>query len=866
MTEETLFALALEKQTPTERSAFLEEACGGDAALRQRVEALLNTHDKAGAFLERPAVEQLAAAGPPRGRHDPAATQAEALDFLQPADKPGSLGRLGHYEVQGVVGHGGMGVVLKAFDDKLHRVVAIKVMAVELAASATARLRFIREARAAAAVCHEHVVTIHAVEEDHRPPYLVMQFVEGVSLQEKLDRGGPLGVKEILRIGTQIAEGLAAAHKHGLVHRDVKPANILLENGVERVKITDFGLARAADDARLTQSGVIAGTPEYMSPEQADGKNVDHRSDLFSLGSVLYACCTGRSPFRASSTAAALRRVCDDTPRPIREINPEIPDFLCDVIAKLHAKDPADRFQNAAEVADLLGRHLAHLQQPATVPMPPPVKTPQAVEARATPRPNARRSRLPYVLVGAVVLLVLGFCMAPVAGVALIMVWGFMPNAPSPNGPVGMSSMDAEVGESLQARRPDDTKLSGEAFVILARDSKAERPFAALADAVAGAQSGDVIEIRDNGPFVSGPITIDKALSIRAGEGSRPILILSSGAQPLWQPLFKATAPLVLEGLDLEIHDGPPLRTENKQMGFFIINELVLVHVKDASFHALNCRFGLKRQDGTPYALACVVAYGASTVEMRNCTRLTSGDFLSLRRLAAKARFTVENCLIAGDGGGILAGDIQDWADVRLSVRHSSFSPTSYFPLHLSFSPKPEILNRQAAAGQVEFSANVVVGAPLLCTQVVDKDAKPLTALEVEDQLCRLVTFHEEQNLYSVQPPNEFLWLQTNYAAGKPGNLQTLADWESFWGLKNTGSIQGQVRFKKDIPRNYKGDPIPDDFRLADDSPAKGVGKGGKDLGAGVDLVGPGAAYERFKKTPEYQQWLKDLGQMTGTK
>src|SRR5262249_39317056 len=146
--------------------------------------------------------------------------------------------------------------------------------------------------RAAAAVTHDHIVTIHAVDGAGPLPYLVMQFVAGVSLQDRLDRTGPLQIHEVLRIGMQTASGLAAAHTHGLVHRDVKPANILLENGVERVKLTDFGLARAADDASLTQSGTVAGTPSFMSPEQAEGKSVDHRSDLFSLGSVLYAMCT----------------------------------------------------------------------------------------------------------------------------------------------------------------------------------------------------------------------------------------------------------------------------------------------------------------------------------------------------------------------------------------------------------------------------------------------------------------------------------------------------------------------------------------------------------------------------------------------
>jgi WD40 repeat protein len=195
-----------------------------------------------------------------------------------------------------------------------------------------------------------------------------MQFIDGPTLQAKLDRTGPPPVKEVLRIGFQVAAGLAAAHAHGLVHRDVKPANILLENGVERVKITDFGLARAVDDASLTQSGVIAGTPTYMSPEQANGTKVDQRSDLFSLGSVLYTLCAGHVPFRADTTMAVLQRVCYDTPRPVREVNADIPGWLEAIIARLHAKDPAGRFQTAAEVAELLGRHLAHLQQPSDPP------------------------------------------------------------------------------------------------------------------------------------------------------------------------------------------------------------------------------------------------------------------------------------------------------------------------------------------------------------------------------------------------------------------------------------------------------------------------------------------------------------------
>jgi len=197
-----------------------------------------------------------------------------------------------------------------------------------------------------------------------------MEFIAGPTLQEKLDQSGPLDVLDVIRIGQQIASGLAGAHALGLIHRDIKPANILLENGVERVKITDFGLARTIDDASLTASGVIAGTPQYMAPEQARGEAVDHRCDLFSLGSVLYAMCTGHSPFRAETFMAAWRRLCMDEPRPIRETNPDVPEWLAEIIEKLHAKQPRDRFQSAEEVSDLLARHLAHLQQPTVAPRP----------------------------------------------------------------------------------------------------------------------------------------------------------------------------------------------------------------------------------------------------------------------------------------------------------------------------------------------------------------------------------------------------------------------------------------------------------------------------------------------------------------
>lgn len=298
------------------------------------------------------------------------------LDFLGPTDDPQMLGRFAGYEISGVVGWGGMGIVLKGLDPALNRYAAIKVLAPHFASSSASRQRFAREAQAAAAVVHDNVIAIHGVSEFNGLPYLVMPYMKGISLQKRIDREGPLTIEEILRIALQTARGLAAAHHQGLVHRDIKPGNILLPENVERVLITDFGLARAADDASLTRSGVIAGTPQYMSPEQARGEAVDHRSDLFSLGCVIYAMSVGHVPFRAETPYGILRRITDTPHRPLQQIRSDVPGWMCVIVDRLLQKNAADRFASASDVACLLEDCLAHVQQPTQKPLPAGVKPP----------------------------------------------------------------------------------------------------------------------------------------------------------------------------------------------------------------------------------------------------------------------------------------------------------------------------------------------------------------------------------------------------------------------------------------------------------------------------------------------------------
>ncbi len=270
--------------------------------------------------------------------------------FAPPAD-PAEIGQLGPYRVLKQLGHGGMGAVYLGLDERLGRKLALKVMLPQYAANPAAKERFLREARAAAQITHDNVVTVYEADERDGVPFIAMQFLQGYALDEYLKKKGNPSIPQILRIARETAAGLAAAHKIGLVHRDIKPANLWLEAPNGRVKVLDFGLARPVDaESELTKSGAIIGTPAYMSPEQGRGQKVDARTDLFSLGAVLYRLCTGKLPFEGSNVMAILMALGTDEPTPVRELNPNVPEPLALLIHQLLAKKAADRPQTADEV------------------------------------------------------------------------------------------------------------------------------------------------------------------------------------------------------------------------------------------------------------------------------------------------------------------------------------------------------------------------------------------------------------------------------------------------------------------------------------------------------------------------------------
>jgi formylglycine-generating enzyme required for sulfatase activity/serine/threonine protein kinase len=355
-------------------------------------------------------------AGWRQGTTDTAAGAAPAagpkLTFLAGPQSPDELGRLGGFRVLRLLGEGGMGLVLEAEDPGLKRRVALKVMRPEVATHPQARERFLREARATAALTHDHVITIHQVGEDNGVPFLAMSLLKGETLEARLQREGRLPIPEVVRIGREIAEGLVAAHAAGLVHRDVKPANVWLEAPKGRVKLLDFGLARAQTTTdRLTRTHVVLGTPAYLAPEQASGK-AEPGSDLFSLGVVLFEMAAGRRPFDGPDLMALVVQMATQEPLPLKKVRPEVPARLSDLVKRLLAGKPVQRPASAQVVS----QELAALEGPAisTPPAPSPLSVSRTAEAPRS-RPSVGRKRgWSGVAVAGTLLVLLGLAAATV--------------------------------------------------------------------------------------------------------------------------------------------------------------------------------------------------------------------------------------------------------------------------------------------------------------------------------------------------------------------------------------------------------------------------------------------------------------------
>src|SRR5215467_6998256 len=336
---EQLVSLALQRAA-NERAEFIREACAGEEDLRVEVESLLASHGKEDGYLAEA----------------PTILAAQLLAESKSLAVDPFVGRvLSHYRLDERLGAGGMGVLYRATDLKLGRAVAIKLLARHLVSDETAKARFVREARAASALDHPNIATIHEIGEEDGELFIAMALYEGETLKQRLEKGR-LDVKEALEVLRQVALGLEAAHRAGIVHRDIKPANVLITS-TGTVKILDFGVAKLVSDSQaqtMTQAGQAMGTMLYMSPEQLRGELVDARNDLWSLGVLAYEVLAGVSPFETDSSAATVARILHEEPPSLAAV-PGVPDWLAQLVSQLLRKNPAERPQTASEVLRRLG-------------------------------------------------------------------------------------------------------------------------------------------------------------------------------------------------------------------------------------------------------------------------------------------------------------------------------------------------------------------------------------------------------------------------------------------------------------------------------------------------------------------------------
>jgi serine/threonine-protein kinase len=454
------------------------------------------------------------------------------------------------YRVEGLIARGGMGVVLKAFDSELERSVAIKLLDPGRFSGVESGERFLREARAAAAIDHENVLPIFTVGQKGELPYLVMPYVEGETLQDRVDREGALAPEEVVRISKAVARGLDAAHSVGLVHRDIKPANILLEPDGGRVWIADFGLARAAEETSITHEGVIAGTPQFMSPEQAGGKEADQRSDLFSFGAIMYFMLAGRPPFSGDSSLTVLRQVADSSPAWTGAEVARAPSSLRQVARQLLEKSPERRPESAAAV----------------------------VEALELGQGSASRAHWRWFVGGAIVV--------------------------------------ATIIALFVLSQPDPTGAS--ALPVVARIDDSD--YSSLADALAAAGEGDIVEIVSTAPIDTEALSpITSAITIRAGEGVQVELFRDD----LGGPVLEVGGRVTLEGIKFWQPLLIPNR-ENEQVDDDVVPPLLLVSgagevsLSNCSLMRARPGKGLGKRDGVEGGPpVCIEVQSAARLEMK---------------------------------------------------------------------------------------------------------------------------------------------------------------------------------------------------------------------------------------------------------
>ena len=780
----------LERLTRTQLDSLLGSG-GSSAALPTPADLVLQT-------VMRRAAESGAGTACP----DP----KRVLELLDPSAATDALGTFAGYDVLGIAGRGGMGVVLRARDGTLDRIVALKVIFPTRGDDASFTARFLDEARAVAAIHHDHIVTVHQAGMAKGLAYLVMPFHAEGTLEGQLAKTPKFAPADVARVGLQLALALAATHAQNILHRDLKPSNVLLEQGLKRVRLADFGLAQthamaekisssssqgneaqilrdnpiptedqsllesAATGDRMRAARTVAGTPHYMSPEQARGETIDTRSDLFGLGAVLFQMATGQTLYAGESSKEVLRAATQGEIKPVREAAPEVPAALAGIIDRLLARRPEDRFASAEEVVENL-EALIHQE-------------------------HGRRFWLKRAAAAA-----LAACLI-LSGTVFVLDW---------------SGRTAIVNSLLCQRVRDSYYVRGRFGT-----------YAGLSDALAAARPNEIVEVRFSGERQMDPFQVGgKPLTIRAAEGFRPIFVATNNAQPM----ILADAPLALEGLTL-------WRRGSRA------NFATLISVEDAPLHLLHCRLIRSRFQGQD-----VLVYG-------RLRRLPPGDpplYRALLGFQHGSAGYLRNCLVVGSQAS------------AIQIRASTNQPTrvqtenTLFAIDNVISIRPETETSIA----LRFSQNVLLTGGLLDLDEAGPVQGISLALEdclvdrTQGALIRVNQAHDGDLLRALD------WRETNVVYAGQGAfvlnrrrraLDTEEDWNERLKL-GAGShlLMNRQVFPETLVRSSLRLSATD---LNIDALARN--NGGR-FNFAPQFVGEGEAYENFRRSVDYRAWRKQV-------
>ena len=562
------------------------------------------------------------------------------------------------FDILRTIGQGGMGVVFLARERSLDRLVAIKVLSPHLAGDPAARQRFLREARSAASVVHPNVIAVHAVSENLQRPFLVMEYVDGVSLRQSLDLGNRFSASRIAKIASQLCAALGVAHSRGIVHRDVKPGNIMLSAQTGDALLGDFGLAKSEYPSNLTMSGTIVGTPGYVAPELLESDAAaDHRADLFSLGAVLYATCTGSSPFQADSLMGTLHRVATFEPVDLATRNADIPAWLSNIVMRLLSKDPNDRYQCAADVLEALkaGNAGIPMREDSTSNVQPPT-----VIERSVQRPSGSKSFPVLKDAGSKRVAQRGRSKTSAWVVPAMLVFGIVTAVALPVVVIAMrdnqnqgSSITTANGRTNDAtgRRPasvvpiPDAKgmfangIDDEApFVLLDGKMNVSGRFGSAEEAFEHLTPGCTVEIHSNEEIVVEQYVVEaEGVTIRAADGYSPTVQFDAIPDDEHGVHVLVEGSLTMLGLEFEL----PVADEDEDDEDDHVRAMIGV-ANRGSLRMINCKLVV---EGEGY---CLVSDAAAKIELEHC-HLHAPEFVAIKITGRGGNVAINETWVTGE-------------------------------------------------------------------------------------------------------------------------------------------------------------------------------------------------------------------------